>query len=252
VEFSPAAILPGDYNRDRTVDAADYVTWRKSVGNVVSPFAGADGDGDGSIGTSDHAIWRQNLGSTTLPPTLTGDYNDNGVVDAADYVAWRKNLGSNVIPYDGADGNGNALVESNDRDLWRAHFGQVGGAGAGSETVAAAVQARNILDRRPVEAAAIADFSSHQAWLRDTRKQFVSKLTPMSRPSPQEIHLRDVTFSAWAAMPLAGRRPTWDSMAELQHARKSNEESLDRALEMLDDSSVLTHSKQLQEFGSIL
>jgi hypothetical protein len=244
VGFSPGALLPGDYNRDHAVDAADYVMWRKNVGNPVSPFTGADGDGDGSIGAPDHAVWRQNFGITTSPPTLPGDYSDNGIVDAADYVAWRKKLGSNVIPYDGPDGNGNALVESNDRDVWRAHFGQLRGGGTASETLAA-VQVRNRLDRRPIGAAAIAELPSYLAWLRDNGKQFVSGFVPMPRPNRQEIHLRDVAFSEWATMPLGGRRPQWDVMAESKRARSSNEEPSDEALEALDHSQFGTSAAEV-------
>ena len=37
----------GDYNLNGTVDAADYVVWRKTLGtSVAPPFSGADGDGD--------------------------------------------------------------------------------------------------------------------------------------------------------------------------------------------------------------
>jgi hypothetical protein len=41
---------PGDYNRDRKVDGADYVVWRKMLGATgLDSYAGADGDGDGDI-----------------------------------------------------------------------------------------------------------------------------------------------------------------------------------------------------------
>ena len=48
---------------------------------------------------------------------LTGDYNHNGTIDTADYVVWRKNPGS--FPADAYD-------------VWRAHFGQTAGSGAGA------------------------------------------------------------------------------------------------------------------------
>ena len=39
--------LPGDYNLDHSVDAADYVLWRKTLGTTGVPaYSGADGDGD--------------------------------------------------------------------------------------------------------------------------------------------------------------------------------------------------------------
>jgi hypothetical protein len=59
--------LPGDYNFDGHVDAADYARWRSLYGNDISLDSNADADGSG-----------------------------NGVVDAADYVIWRKSLGSSA------------------------------------------------------------------------------------------------------------------------------------------------------------
>ena len=53
--------VPGDFNGDRLVTAADYNTWRA------------------------------NFGSTT---NLDADGNDDGIVDAADYVVWRNAMAS--------------------------------------------------------------------------------------------------------------------------------------------------------------
>jgi hypothetical protein len=58
------AILSGDYNRDRVVDAADYVVWRRALGENVMAYIGADGDGNGIIDDGDYGIWRANFGAT--------------------------------------------------------------------------------------------------------------------------------------------------------------------------------------------
>ncbi len=58
--------LPGDYNSNASVDAGDYVVWRKTFGSTNNPQA------DGS-------------GPTVGVP--------NGVVDQADYTFWRSNFG---------------------------------------------------------------------------------------------------------------------------------------------------------------
>ncbi|HEY3395738.1 MAG TPA: M23 family metallopeptidase, partial [Lacipirellulaceae bacterium] len=43
-------VLPtGDYNRDGAVDAADHIVWRKTLGEAMSAYSGADGDGDRQI-----------------------------------------------------------------------------------------------------------------------------------------------------------------------------------------------------------
>lgn len=60
-------VLIGDYNGDRTVDAADYSMWRDTAGTLVAPFTGADGDGDGAVWTNDHAAWAANYGLTAPP-----------------------------------------------------------------------------------------------------------------------------------------------------------------------------------------
>ncbi len=57
--------LPGDYNQNDTVGAADYVMWRKLLGTTgVPPFSGADGDGDGDITPDDYGVWTTNFGDS--------------------------------------------------------------------------------------------------------------------------------------------------------------------------------------------
>ena len=56
-------VLPtGDYNSDGAVDAADYIVWRKMLGQAVSAYSGADGDGDRQVTQADYALWRANYG----------------------------------------------------------------------------------------------------------------------------------------------------------------------------------------------
>jgi GH25 family lysozyme M1 (1,4-beta-N-acetylmuramidase) len=54
---------PGDFNRDGSVDAADYVVWRKSMGQTVPIYSGADADGNSHVTAADFAIWKQNVGA---------------------------------------------------------------------------------------------------------------------------------------------------------------------------------------------
>jgi hypothetical protein len=58
------AVLPGDYNDDGVVNAADYVTWRNTLGQTVAAGSGADGDGDGMIDQDDYTLWRTKFGSS--------------------------------------------------------------------------------------------------------------------------------------------------------------------------------------------
>jgi probable HAF family extracellular repeat protein len=56
--------LPGDYNGNGVVDAADYVVWRKTLGSSVPNFTAADGNGNGVIDEGDHDVWRAKFGQT--------------------------------------------------------------------------------------------------------------------------------------------------------------------------------------------
>lgn len=59
-----AAVTTGDYNGDHLVDAADYVVWRKTLNDNVSPNgSGADGDSNGTIGQGDYSFWRGRFGN---------------------------------------------------------------------------------------------------------------------------------------------------------------------------------------------
>jgi len=65
--------------------------------------------------------WRLNLAShmrfvIEAQTIIPGDYNDDGTVDAADYVVWRKDPNRTPAQY----------------ELWRSHFGQTAGSGAGA------------------------------------------------------------------------------------------------------------------------
>jgi hypothetical protein len=55
--------LPGDYNDDGSVDAADYIVWRKTFGQIGEELP-ADGDGSGEIDDGDLTVWKANFGNT--------------------------------------------------------------------------------------------------------------------------------------------------------------------------------------------
>jgi hypothetical protein len=64
------SIVAGDYNRDQSVDAADYLVWRDTLSNNVRPHSGADGSGNGIVGPEDYGIWRANFGKDYFSPTV--------------------------------------------------------------------------------------------------------------------------------------------------------------------------------------
>ena len=88
----PDVDLEGDYNDDNSVDAADYIVWRKNTSQL-------------------YETWRTLFGQPALSTPV--DSNNDGNVDAADYVIWRKTGG---IQY----------------NAWRSNFGQPTGSGSGS------------------------------------------------------------------------------------------------------------------------
>jgi hypothetical protein len=53
----------GDYNGNDVVDAADYVLWRKTLGQAVAMNGdGADGNRNGTVDLEDYNVWRMNFG----------------------------------------------------------------------------------------------------------------------------------------------------------------------------------------------
>jgi hypothetical protein len=151
--------LPGDYNLDGTVDAADYVIWRRTLGQTTTiHYYGADGDGDGIVDQDDFDVWRSHFGET-MSPLLPGDYNRDEIVDGADYVVWRKSLNQTVARYSGADGDGDGTVDHDDFLLWRAYFGELppgtgGGAVAATDELGARAGIAVMVDQAVAESEA--------------------------------------------------------------------------------------------------
>jgi hypothetical protein len=54
----------GDYNENGTVDAADYVLWRDTLGQSVTSGSGADGDESETIDAGDHDFWKARFGNS--------------------------------------------------------------------------------------------------------------------------------------------------------------------------------------------
>jgi autotransporter-associated beta strand protein len=55
--------VPGDFNGDGSVDAADYTVWRDSNGEVGAGLA-ADGNRDLHVDDSDYALWKASYGAS--------------------------------------------------------------------------------------------------------------------------------------------------------------------------------------------
>ncbi len=67
-DISPPPLLPGDFNGNGVVDAADYSVWRNNLGGTFDLNGNGDETG-ASVGTVDEAdfqLWRDNFGNAVL------------------------------------------------------------------------------------------------------------------------------------------------------------------------------------------
>jgi hypothetical protein len=78
-------ILPGDFNHNGIVDAADYIVWRNSLSQSVSVGSGADGNFDGVVDNLDFAVWQSNFGRT-LAGNGSGSSALSSVPEPASYL----------------------------------------------------------------------------------------------------------------------------------------------------------------------
>lgn len=73
-----APTLPGDFNGDLVVDAADYTLWRDRSGQAAVPFGSGDANGDGMINAADKNYWRARYGDRVQVTTLIDTAEGNG------------------------------------------------------------------------------------------------------------------------------------------------------------------------------
>jgi hypothetical protein len=62
---APAVGLPGDYNGNSQVDAADYILWRRQLGGDASVFAAGSRNplSSGAVTNDDYDFWRSHFGN---------------------------------------------------------------------------------------------------------------------------------------------------------------------------------------------
>jgi hypothetical protein len=64
--------VPGDYNQNGVVDAADYVVWRNNLGSAVALPNEGSGITPGSVTTEDYTYWRSRYGATSGAGSVLG------------------------------------------------------------------------------------------------------------------------------------------------------------------------------------
>ncbi|MEM7806677.1 MAG: hypothetical protein AAF561_01030 [Planctomycetota bacterium] len=89
--------LNGDFNRDSTVDLADFGIYRSGLNNGGTTFAEGDATGDGVIDLADFGVYRAQHGrSLEAPPTRAGEVLATLATEKTVELAW-------VVPSDPAD-----------------------------------------------------------------------------------------------------------------------------------------------------
>jgi hypothetical protein len=117
--LKPVAGLSGDYNDDGTVDAADYVTWRRALGQLITL---PNDSTPGTVTQEDYGVWRANFGRTaqaagsSLMSTLVDDsqHLQSGQATVASVVA-----ATPRIPDNRATSNLSSDVQSVSRSVRR-------------------------------------------------------------------------------------------------------------------------------------
>jgi len=65
LSFGSGGGLPGDFNGNGTVDAADYVVWSDNRGAGDESALGGNGNGTGGVDQADYLLWKNNFGNTS-------------------------------------------------------------------------------------------------------------------------------------------------------------------------------------------
>jgi len=130
ITASGAATLAGTLDVDLidgfTPAPGDVFSFITAAGGIAGAFASA------SLPTLSGANWQllYNPNGVMLRVAITGDYNANGTVDAADYTVWRNSLRRSGVAL-AADGDGDGEITQLDFDVWKLHYGESFGSGAG-------------------------------------------------------------------------------------------------------------------------
>ncbi|MGD9633041.1 MAG: hypothetical protein AB7G28_19825 [Pirellulales bacterium] len=77
----PAIYQTGDYDLDRTVDDADFATWKAAFNSTTSPFV--DGNRNGRVDAADFTVWRDHQGASFAAASAVPEPNALVLIAAA-------------------------------------------------------------------------------------------------------------------------------------------------------------------------
>ncbi len=93
-QLSAVMYPQGDYNRNGTVDAADYVVWRNQLGQTVPKCSGADANCNTVIENLEYNTWRRNFGRTgsTVGAIAAGNEYGDSAANVPEPTSFLSNL----------------------------------------------------------------------------------------------------------------------------------------------------------------
>jgi hypothetical protein len=117
--FQISAAEAGVPARKYIYAATNVLLTNDKFGVVLTGNTGANANS-----TSEMSYYTPLVNNAQSAPGLPGDFSRDGFVNSADYTVYRDQLLSYVVPYSGADGNGNGIVDAADYSVWKANYGR--------------------------------------------------------------------------------------------------------------------------------
>jgi hypothetical protein len=231
--------FPGDYNLNGVVEAGDYVLFRKTQGNSVPNFTGADGDGTGIVAQGDYDLWRANFGTAFSPGagagmSLAESSATSGAPAASASTVPATPAASEIVVEQPAAQRQSASAISEPTSSSTASFtsGEIAGAFRGAPTVATSVSSYELVGSEVVANFADQAFSealapshySRTAALAGHRSEFSSRLA--------DANLIDLALGAPKRFEMDGDDPLYNDH-NADHA-----EAVDEWLAEMDDDAL--------------
>jgi hypothetical protein len=222
--FVTLPALPGDYNQNGVVDAADYTRWRDTLGQTgLVPYSGADGNGDGTIGPEDYQVWKEHFGQTVPPQGAASGEGGQGSRAEGDKVTRRQGDEEStlaVLADFGELPSGRSLRAEDSR----------------AEPVALDERGKAEGGREKEEATAPISLSAAVSLpTNPTARVFAVQRGPVAAVGLPAGARTDAGLLAWLATRDVGRRSTDGASDDDQIADRSDDAQTESALELVDD-----------------